>query len=151
MIVATRADDSMAALPEPTLGARQGRLFQASEKPAARPFLKWAGGKTRPLPAFRRYIPKVCGTYFAPFLKALFMKRPLTGVLGDCQASSRRLGNCAGASGLPVEEASVVAGGASAQPDSRRTSVAWVTDDIPRARIHRQMLAARSAPRVYPT
>jgi hypothetical protein len=68
MIVATRTDDSMAALPEPTLGTRQGRLFQTSEKLTARPFLKWAGGKTRLSPALRRYTLKVYGAYFEPFL-----------------------------------------------------------------------------------
>lgn len=39
-----------------------------SNPTAARPFLKWAGGKTQLLPELRKYYPPVINRYFEPFL-----------------------------------------------------------------------------------
>jgi len=36
--------------------------------PKARPFLKWAGGKTKLLPELRKRVPASYGTYYEPFL-----------------------------------------------------------------------------------
>jgi DNA adenine methylase len=56
---------------------------------AARPFLKWAGGKTRLLPALRRFRPGSFRTYFEPFLgggAVYFDRAPQFAVLGDLNA-----------------------------------------------------------------
>ena len=63
----------------------QQRLFESASE-FSRPPLKWAGGKTRLLPALRRSIPPTFGTYFEPFLggAALFFDTaPDFAVLGD--------------------------------------------------------------------
>jgi DNA adenine methylase len=82
-----RTDDgSRVASSEVFSSSVQGRLFEISENAVAKPFLKWAGGKTRLLPALRRYIPPAFGTYFEPFLGggALFFDvAPDSAVLGD--------------------------------------------------------------------
>jgi DNA adenine methylase len=52
----------------------------------ARPFLKWAGGKTRLLPELRKRIPESYGTYFEPFLgggSLFFDLAPERSVLSD--------------------------------------------------------------------
>jgi DNA adenine methylase len=41
---------------------------EAPARPAARPPLKWAGGKRQLLPTFRPFYPQTFGTYFEPFL-----------------------------------------------------------------------------------
>lgn len=73
-----------AAVPQ-ELDIPQLDLFEATSV-YARPPLKWAGGKTRLLPALRRSIPPTYGTYFEPFLggAALFFDiNPKSAVLGD--------------------------------------------------------------------
>jgi DNA adenine methylase len=52
----------------------------------ARPFIKWAGGKTRLLPDLRRFRPTSFNTYFEPFLGGgafFFDLAPICAVLGD--------------------------------------------------------------------
>lgn len=66
-------------------GFSQLSLFETAHK-SARPPLKWAGGKTRLLPALRRSIPPTFRTYFEPFMggAALFFDtNPQSAVLGD--------------------------------------------------------------------
>jgi len=74
------------ALHQYSLNFEQEQLIGLPKKIAAKPFLKWAGGKTRLLHALRRYIPSCFGTYFEPFLGggALFFDvAPDIAVLGD--------------------------------------------------------------------
>ena len=74
------------ALTEIPLALVQGRLPELFEPAAAKPFLKWAGGKSRLLPTLRRYIPAPIGRYIEPFLGggALFLDTaPVAGLLGD--------------------------------------------------------------------
>ena len=66
--------------------------------PVARPFLKWAGGKTKLLPELLKHVPERFVTYFEPFLGggalffALAQRRPkMPAVLSD---SNGRLINC---------------------------------------------------------
>lgn len=64
----------------------QERLLNMPARVEARPFLKWAGGKTRLLPALRRYVPKKFERYFEPFLGGgafFFDTAPDSAVLGD--------------------------------------------------------------------
>jgi DNA adenine methylase len=52
----------------------------------ARPFLKWAGGKTRLLPELRKRVPSSYGTYYEPFLgggSMFFDLAPARAVLSD--------------------------------------------------------------------
>ena len=52
----------------------------------ARPFIKWAGGKTRLLPDLRRFRPTSFNTYFEPFLGGgafFFDLAPICAVIGD--------------------------------------------------------------------
>lgn len=52
----------------------------------ARPFLKWAGGKSQLLPELRKHIPAKFKTYYEPFVGAgafFFDLAPKTAVLGD--------------------------------------------------------------------
>jgi DNA adenine methylase len=48
----------------------------AVEPPAARPLLKWVGGKGRLLPELLKRVPKTFGTYLEPFVGggALFFR-----------------------------------------------------------------------------
>ncbi len=51
-----------------------------------RPFLKWAGGKTRLIPQYEPYLPKNYQTYYEPFLGGgalFFYLRPKKAVLTD--------------------------------------------------------------------
>jgi DNA adenine methylase len=53
---------------------------------AARPFLKWVGGKAKLIPQFAPYIPKEMNTYFEPFLGGgamFFHLQPKQAVLQD--------------------------------------------------------------------
>ncbi len=55
----------------------------------ARPFLKWAGGKARMLPALALHIPSTFGTYFEPVLGGgalFFALQPKRAVLADANA-----------------------------------------------------------------
>lgn len=61
---------------------------------SAKPFLKWAGGKTQLLPALSRHIPSQYDTYIEPFLgggAVFFYLRPSKAVLSD---SNPELINC---------------------------------------------------------
>lgn len=52
----------------------------------ARPFLKWAGGKTQLLPELLKRVPPKVGAYFEPFLGGgalFFALRPKIALLGD--------------------------------------------------------------------
>lgn len=52
----------------------------------ARPFLRWAGGKTQLLPELRKHIPSNYGTYHEPFLGGgalFFALKPKNAVLSD--------------------------------------------------------------------
>jgi DNA adenine methylase len=57
---------------EPQLETRHPKPEPGGLKPAvpppARPFLKWAGGKTQLLPELERRVPAAFGTYFEPFV-----------------------------------------------------------------------------------
>jgi DNA adenine methylase len=46
----------------------QSTLFTDDRRSAARPFLKWAGGKTRLLPSLLPHVPDQFGRYHEPFL-----------------------------------------------------------------------------------
>jgi DNA adenine methylase len=56
---------------------------------AARPFLKWAGGKRQLLPQLRRFFPREFGAYYEPFAGsgAVFLDLASRGLLGGRQAS----------------------------------------------------------------
>jgi DNA adenine methylase len=72
-----------------TASKTQFRFPAIAEDKVARPFLKWAGGKTRLLSVLRRCRPAHFGTYFEPFLggAALFFDTdPAHAVLGDSNA-----------------------------------------------------------------
>ncbi len=67
--------------PNPSLG----RASQAEPK-AARPFVKWAGGKGRLLQSLLQRVPEKFGTYFEPFLGGgalFFALQPKKAVLSD--------------------------------------------------------------------
>lgn len=52
----------------------------------ARPFLKWAGGKTRMLPVLKQHFPAEFGTYYEPFVgggAVFFALAPSKAVLAD--------------------------------------------------------------------
>ena len=73
----------------------QQRLFAEQNGPLRiRPFLKWAGGKTRLLPALRQSLPPRFNKYFEPFVGGgafFFDLSPSQAVLGD---SNPELINC---------------------------------------------------------
>lgn len=63
-----------------------GTLEVASESGAARPFLKWAGGKRQLLPALLRHAPTDPARYFEPFVGGgalFFALRPKKAILAD--------------------------------------------------------------------
>jgi DNA adenine methylase len=52
----------------------------------ARPFIKWAGGKTRMLPVLKQHLPTKFATYYEPFVgggAAFFALQPAKAVLAD--------------------------------------------------------------------
>ena len=73
----------------------QERLFVEERQPLRiKPFLKWAGGKTRLLAALRQSLPPQFNRYFEPFVGGgafFFDLSPKTAVLGD---SNPELMNC---------------------------------------------------------
>src|SRR5947209_5607632 len=55
----------------------------------ARPFLKWAGGKSRLLPALSKRVPKEFRNYVEPFVGGgalFFATQPERGIIGDANA-----------------------------------------------------------------
>ena len=56
---------------------------------AARPFLKWAGGKRQLLPQLRRFFPREFGAYYEPFAGsgAVFLDLASSGALADRDAA----------------------------------------------------------------
>ena len=56
---------------------------------AARPFLKWAGGKRQLLPQLRRFFPREFGAYYEPFAGsgAVFLDLASSGALADRDAT----------------------------------------------------------------
>lgn len=76
-----------ALIPIPVSDQPEGQYLLRFPRSGAKPFLKWAGGKTRLLPALRRCIPQYpFGTYFEPFVGggALFFDlQPTRAVLAD--------------------------------------------------------------------
>ena len=73
----------------------QKKLFVEEREPLRiKPFLKWAGGKTRLLPALRQSLPPRFNRYFEPFVGGgafFFDLSPSDAVLGD---SNPELMNC---------------------------------------------------------
>jgi len=73
----------------------QGKLFVEERQPLRiKPFLKWAGGKTRLLAALRQSLPPRFNRYFEPFVGGgafYFDLSPRVAVLGD---SNPELMNC---------------------------------------------------------
>lgn len=64
-------------------------VSQVPNKTCPRPFLKWAGGKSRLIPQYIRYLPKGYQTYYEPFLGggALFFHlQPIKARLTDINA-----------------------------------------------------------------
>ena len=84
---------SAVALKPPKL-FQQGLFAHDGEAFRVRPFLKWAGGKTRLLPALRQFIPPRFNRYFEPFVGGgafFFDLAPNQAVLAD---SNPELINC---------------------------------------------------------
>jgi DNA adenine methylase len=73
----------------------QGKLFKEEPQPVrVKPFLKWAGGKTRLLPSLRNSLPPHFDRYVEPFVGGgafFFDLSPRVAVLGD---SNPELMNC---------------------------------------------------------
>ena len=57
-----------------------------ANEPKARPCFKWAGGKSRIMPALRKHLPESFGTYYEPFFgggAVFFDLEPTHAVIGD--------------------------------------------------------------------
>jgi DNA adenine methylase len=96
MLNSAQSEDISATMPASAAALRAVRpLFQEDIGPTrVKPFLKWAGGKTRLLPALRKSSPQRFNRYFEPFLGGgafFFDSLPSDAVLGD---SNPELINC---------------------------------------------------------
>jgi DNA adenine methylase len=100
MLHSSELDDLRETMPASAVALKrvkpvQQKLFAKTVEPLRiRPFLKWAGGKTRLLPALRQSLPPRFNRYFEPFVGGgafFFDLSPNQAVLGD---SNPELINC---------------------------------------------------------
>jgi DNA adenine methylase len=92
MLHSSESDNLCETMPASAVALKRNKPFQqkllaeADGRPRIRPFLKWAGGKTRLLPALRQSLPPRFNRYFEPFIGGgafFFDLSPNQAVLGD--------------------------------------------------------------------
>lgn len=75
-------------------------LSQVSKEELPRPFLKWAGGKSRLIPKYHTFFPENFKTYYEPFLGGgavffyLYNQRPKQAILTDINSELINTYNC---------------------------------------------------------